>query len=175
MSVLLLIFGALGIACIIAIFQFNKRQTILRIQLLSGIFWVLHYIFLGAYTGATMNFLSVVRNYLFEHYRKSMYAFWFMLAAYTIAVMVTWHGVISLLPYTAMMIATIALWQKNPRTIRFMYLAVPLFWFTYNTIIHSYPGMIGDTITFVSLVTGIWRFDIKPFINRRFIKQPANS
>jgi hypothetical protein len=153
--------GIFGLAVLLLIFQFNDRRIILRLQALSGLIWALQYILLGAYTGAVMNFLMSVRNYLFEKYGHKTYVFWVSLAAIVGSGLMTWADWSSVLPTVASVIATVAVWQKRPRRIRFMMLVVPPLWFAYNVIHGSYPGMIGDTITFCSLLIGIYRFDIR--------------
>jgi hypothetical protein len=163
--------GAVGIISLIAIFQFNKRRTILRLQLLSGLIWTLHYILLGAYTGAGLNFLAAVRNYLFDKYRKRLFIYWLVVAAFTMITILTWKDWTSILPYVGTIIGTTAMWQKKPSHIRWMFVFVPPFWFVYNALNGSYPGMLGDTITFGSLAVGIYRFDILPM----FKKKPAGG
>ncbi|MEK9195850.1 MAG: YgjV family protein, partial [Patescibacteria group bacterium] len=73
----------------------------------------------------------------------------------------TWHGLISLLPMIGMITGTIAFWQSNPRYIRLIGLISPPLWFTYNYISGSYAGMFAEIILLSSNLIGIYRFDIK--------------
>lgn len=139
----------------------------LRIQLVSGLVWTLHYILLGALSGAGFNFMTSVRNYLFVRYRKQTWLFWVVIVAYFFTVLVTWKNWTSIFPLVASIVSTIAFWQKNPRHIRFLGLLVPPFWFTYNLLNGSYPGMLGDMITLSSILVGIYRFDVLPVYRKR--------
>lgn len=153
--------GVVGICILIAVFQFNNRKIILRLQLVSGLVWALHYILLGAFTGAAMNALMSLRNYVFEKYRHNGWMFWISVAVIVMAGLLTWRDWSSVFPLIASIVATIAVWQKNPRHIRFLMIFVPILWFCYNYLNGSYPGMVGDTVTFVSLLVGMYRFDIR--------------
>lgn len=155
------ILGAIGICLLLATFQFNNRRIILRIQMASGLVWATQYILLGAFTGSALNALMAGRNYLFDRYPHKQIIFWFSLIAIVCAGLLTWQGPISLLPLAGGSFATIAMWQSNPRHIRLLMLAVPPFWFIYNLLVGSYFGMLGDTITFCSVLVGIYRFDIQ--------------
>ena len=63
-------------------------------------------------------------------------------------------------PVLAQIFGTIAVWQTNPRAIRFIMLAPRPLWFIYNLIVGSYAGMATEIFIFLSVVTGIVRFDI---------------
>lgn len=154
------VLGAIGVCLILATYQFNNRKTILQIQLLSGVVWTVQYLLLGVLTGAAMNALMAGRNFLFDKYRTKLLIFWVCMLAILGLGIVTWKNWASLLPILGSAIATIAMWQKSTRRIRYMMLLVPPLWFTYNVIVGSYPGMVGDSVTFISVLVGIYRFDL---------------
>jgi hypothetical protein len=153
--------GIAGICLLFATFQFNNRRTILRIQIASGLVWAVHYLLLGALTGALMNGLLSGRNYFFEKYRGKRIILWISLAVLLSAGLLSWKDWSSILPILGSSIGTIAMWQKKPTHIRLLMLAVPPLWFVYNAINGSFPGMLGDTVTFTSVLVGIYRFDIR--------------
>jgi Bacterial inner membrane protein len=160
--------GFIGVGLLVLAFQFNHRQTILRLQLISGLVWATHFFLLGAATGAAMNLLMAGRNYAFDRFRHQRGIFWCLLLVIVGVGLLTWSNWTSSLPLVAGIISTIAVWQKNPRAIRFLSLGVPPLWFAYNLLNGSYPGMAGDTITFCCLLIAIYRFDIrrKPIAHR---------
>lgn len=159
--------GFVGILLLVAIFQVNDRKTMLRLQVASCIVWTLYYFLLGAYTGAGLILLGAVRTFLFAQYRQHEWVLPMMIAALGIATLITWENWTSMFAFCGMMMATIALWQKDPRMIRMLSLTVTPFWLTYNFLGGSYFGMAGDLITFASVLVGIWRFDLIPYIRRR--------
>ncbi len=153
--------GLIGLIVVFAVFQFDNRRTILRLQIASSLIWALHYFLLGALTGSLMNGLLAGRNYFFDKYPGMRITLSVSLLVLITAGLLSWNDWSSILPILGSSIGTIAVWQKNPRHIRFSMLFVPPLWFVYNAINGSYPGMIGDTITFVSVLIGIYRFDIR--------------
>lgn len=154
--------GLVGVGLLLVMFQVNNRRTILRIQMASSLIMALHFTLLGATTGAAMNLLRVTRNFFFIKYRDRKWLLPVALAVFAAAGVLTWHDWTSILPVIGAAIGTTALWQNNPRYIRFLSILVPPFWFVYNFLHGSYAGMLGDTVTFSSVLTGIIRFDVIP-------------
>lgn len=165
------IVGFVGIVMLIAIFQVNDRKKILQLQIISCLVWTLYYVLMGAYTGAALIFLGAVRCYLFANYREKEWILQLTIAAMAIATLITWESWYSLFALLGMILATTALWQKNPQAIRTISLFVTPFWLTYNYLSGSYFGIVGDLVTFASLAIGVWRFDVIPYLQRR--KQQA--
>jgi hypothetical protein len=160
-------FAAIGFA--FAIFQVNTRKKMLVLSTISCFFWVCHFFLLGAYTGSAMNLLTAGRNYTFYKLNKKRKRkiFYGLIAAFIVADILTWSGPKSLLPLAGSVIGTIAFWQLNPRKIRLIIIFGPCCWFVYNIIIHSYAGMAADTTGVISILVGIYRFDIRPQLHRR--------
>lgn len=159
--------GVVGLVLLIAAFQTNTRKKMLRIQMASALAWTIHFLLLGAYTGAAMNVVTTVRNVMFVRFRKKQWAFWVMVAGIVIVTALTFKNWTSLLPAIACLAGTIAAWRMNPRIIRVVALIGPPLWFVHNFFNGSYPGMIADSIAFASVLFGMWRFDIAPRIRRR--------
>lgn len=160
------IIGFIGLALVITTWQVNKRKHILRMQMLSGLVWTLHFGMLGVYTGASMNFIVAIRNYLFHKYEKDRRIYWGSIIVMIAAAVLTWKNWTSILPTIAMILGTYGMWQKDPRRIRIIALLCPPFWFVYNVLNGSYPGMIADTFSFFAVLAGIYRFDILPTLKR---------
>lgn len=55
----------LAFIVMISSFWCKKRESILKLQILSSVLFVTQYILLGAWTGAFMNFISIGRAYAF--------------------------------------------------------------------------------------------------------------
>lgn len=159
--------GLVGIILLIAVFQVDDRRKLLHIQILSNLTWSAYYVFLGAFTAAGLIALGIVRNHLFDRYRQHEWVFGATIVMYTIVTLITWKDWTSIMAMIGMILATVALWQKNPRHIRFTSLTVTPFWLTYNILNSSYLGVVGDLVTFGSVVIGIYRFDIAPKIFRK--------
>lgn len=165
--------GLIGIGLLIASFQLNKRSLILKTQVASCLAWSLYYFFIGAYTGAGMVLLGAVRSYVFDKYRGYEWIFELSIFVYAMMTLVTWRDWTSLLPFIAMMLASTAMWQKNPRHIRLISFIPTAFWFPYNFLSGSYMGMVGDLVTFMSVLSGVLRFDVLPYMRQRFVYRGA--
>ena len=159
--------GLVGILLLIAIFQVNDRKAILRLQVVSCLVWAFYYVLLEAYTAAGLITLGAIRSYFFEHYRDKEWFYPITIVAFALATLVTWENWTSMLAFVGIVLATTALWQRNPRAIRMLSLTVTPFSLTYNYLGGSYLGVVGDLVTFSSVIIAIWRFDLMPYIRQR--------
>lgn len=157
--------GFVALVVSVFVFQKNKRKSMLLLQMVASFIFMVHYLLLGAITGATMNFINTFRNYIFSqkerwHWASSSFWLYFFISVFIISGLITWQGYISILPIIGMVIGTISFWMNDPRRIRLFSLVSPPLWFIYNFISHSYPGMIVEIINITSIIIGIIRFDI---------------
>ena len=169
--------GIAAVTASLAIFQVNKRRTMLWIGMGGGMLYAIHFFLLGAFTGAAMNFLSVGRCYVFAKFkpeRRNTWILWSFIGAAGIATLLTWQGPLSLLPFFGSSANAIAFWQKKPKAIRRWSLIPPPLWFTYNALSGSYPGMFIELITAVSILVGAHRFDHRHKSHiKRHLARPA--
>lgn len=157
--------GFIALIISIFIFQKNKRTTMLYILMTSSFLFMVHYLLLGAVTGAAMNLISTIRNYIFSKKDKCSWAnsslwLYFFIGVFIISGLITWEGYISILPIIGMISGSISFWISDPRKIRLVALIAPPLWFTYNFLSHSYSGMIAEILNVTSITIGIIRFDI---------------
>ena len=134
-------------------------------MLVGLVLFVLHYALLGALIGSLMNLIEVAT--IFVAYKKETDAwaqkrFWpyAFIALFAIAAVLTANSLVDLLPVLAQIFGTVAVWQANPRTIRFIMLAPRPLWFIYNLVVGSYAGMFAEVFILLSVMIGIVRFDI---------------
>lgn len=157
--------GLLGSLIVFISVQFNNRRVILAAQAAACLMWIVHYGLLGAMTAATINILSFARSVVFyfndRKWAQSRAWLWAFLALYIVNTVLTWDGPMSLLPGIAMSMTTVALWTRDMRRTRLLYLTNSPFWFTYDILARSYSCMVIEAIAFVSYVVAVWRFDIK--------------
>jgi len=156
--------GLVGLLFGILAFQNNKHKRIVLLKLLNEFFFALQYIFLGAYTGAAMNLISCVRNYI---YCKSVEAGkptgkWIVLFSLIIVAVgiVTWSSAWSLVPIFAKLLTTAAYGMKDPKKVRFLTLPSSIGWLFYNSLYHSAGGVINEVFTTASILVAIVRFDV---------------
>lgn len=160
--------GLIGVGLLVATFQVNKRSAILKTQVASCLVWSVYYLLMGAFTGAGMVFLGAIRSYVFDRYRRHEWILEASIFVYAMMTLATWKDWTSMLPFMGILITSVALWQKNPRHIRFISFIPTAFWLPYNFLSGSYMGMVGDVVTFSSVLFGIVRFDVVPRLRRQF-------
>lgn len=66
----------------------------------------------------------------------------------------------------AMMLTTVALWSRNMRLTRLLFLLNSPPVFLYNLIAGSYTSAAIEVAAFCSFVLAVWRFDIRPTLAR---------
>ena len=74
--------------------------------------------------------------------------------------LITAKSFIDFLPALAQIFGTAAVWQSNPRTIRFIMLVPRPLWFVYNFFVGSYAGIVTEIFILISVLVGIMRFDL---------------
>lgn len=165
---------ALGvIALIIAIssFQQNSQKRIVTFQMVSSVFFCIHFFMLDARLGGILNGIGIFRAFVFRNRDKAWASnkLWFLLfcVLFIGAGLFFWEGYISLLPILSMILTTIAFWIKNPRTVRFVSAPASPLWFIYNFVFKSYPGMLTETFVFTSIAVAIVRYDILPLFSKK--------
>lgn len=157
--------GYLALLFVLLSFQKNKRVNILLLMLAGLILFVIHYCLLNAWTGALMNLIEA--GVVFVAYKKEtnswakqkLWPYVFALL-YIMAGIITAKSPMDFLPIIAQIFGAVAVWQTNPKTIRFIMLAPRPLWFIYNFTVGSYAGMTAEILILASVLIGIFRFDI---------------
>ena len=129
------------------------------------ILFVAHYSLLHAWTGALMNLIEagvVFVSYKKENKSWAKQKFWpyIFVLLYVVAGLIALKTLVDFLPVIAQIFGAIAIWQKNPKAIRFIMLIPRPLWFIYNFTVGSYAGMTAELFILLSVITGIVRFDI---------------
>jgi hypothetical protein len=161
------IIGFFGLIFFVISFQQKSRNMILITMLFGQWIFLFHYILLGAWTAAGMNVVGLGRTLVFRYRDERQWASWkywpavfiglFILAGVTAGE--SWLGI---LPVAAMCIETTGLWMRNVKVLRIINLFPHPFWFTYNLIKGSVPGVVCEIFVVTSILTAIYRYDIIP-------------
>ena len=156
--------GFCGTIMLFLMFQQNDRKRILVFQIFGTSFFCIHFLLLGAYTGATLNAIAVIRAVIYFHRDKKIFGkkiwLWLFICISAAAGVLTWEGYISILPTIAMIIGSVSVWVKKPRSIRILSIIPSPMWMTYNIINISVPGMITEVFVMTSIAISIIRYDI---------------
>ena len=136
----------------------------LLLGMVACLLWATHFFLLGAITGASMNLIDTGRSFAFyknKPTKRNRWLLWFFISLVTLATVLTWQGIISLLPLSGSVVGSIAYWQKKPKYIRRLGFMSSPPWLVYNVISGSYPGIAVEILKMISNLVGQYRFDFK--------------
>lgn len=146
--------------CLLFSFWKKKRKQILFFQILDSTFDILQYFLLGAYTGSLISLLGATRAYTFSKTNNKFFLILFLLL-YTISSIITFNGLISIVPLIAALIYTIVTWNKKEKNIRLFSILVFILWFIYDILVKAYVSSITDIILIISNFLAFYKLDIK--------------
>ena len=165
LPILIRLFGILGLILSIIPFQFKKHKHIVLIKMCSELSFAVQYMLLGAWTGALLDLVSGLRNFLFYKFVEKKRSTLPVIIAFCALVVglgiSSWAGPISLLPVLAKVITTVSYGMKNERLLRLITIPSCFLWISYNALAGSVEGIICDSITLVSIFIAVYKFDIK--------------
>ena len=143
----------------ILVFLSKKSKGVLLTKAATEILWVLHFFFLGAYTGCATNGIGIWRDLSYTYLRpKNKKILWIMPANVILlyaAVMVwTWAGPVSILPMIGSSIDALGFFQKTSNRIRAFAIPSSLLWLFYCVYTLSIPGIVCNTLGIISIIVG---------------------
>ena len=160
-------------------YQQKGKARILFFQLLGSALFVVHFYMIGAYMGAILNLVAIIRALIFIyedkiHAEHPAWTIGFILiyilsyvAIFTIpneqihVEPTAKNLILEVLPVIAMTVTTIAFRYKDDKILRRVaFISSPL-WLIYNSINFSSGGIIGETLNLSSAIVGTIRFDRK--------------
>jgi len=165
----------LGIAAMllgILSFQCMKVRNYYIMVALSGLLFSVNYIMIGAFTGAVLNFLSIIRAFIFVNKKHCRDMKWLILVCgmYVVSAVVIQiffyidfvQLLLSLATLTTMLVITYAMWIDNPDSIRWLtiFVSSPI-WILHNSINFTIGGICCDTFSMVSAIIYLVRVKFK--------------
>ena len=157
------IVGAVAFAFEVATFQCKTAHRFLLMQLAANLLWLTSYAFLGAFTGAALVILAVIRIVTFyvleKSARRKRFAALAILCAAAVAVAIlTWKNWTSILALLGWLSMTLALFQKRPQISRRFGMVQGFFWALYDVTCRSIFGVGANVLSLVSAGFALWRF-----------------
>ena len=168
-------FGIIGMLMSILSYQQKGKARILTFQLLGSVLFVVNFFLLGAFSGAILNFVAIVRAliFIYEDKVRADHPAWTigLTATYVLSYVSVFtvfgkeptaiNLIVEVLPVIAMTVTTIAFRHKEDKILRRVaFISSPL-WLTYNVVCFSVGAIICETISIFSIIIGILRFDRK--------------
>ena len=110
--------GILGIAANCVIYQQKSGKNLLLWKLISDVLWLLHYLFLSAYSGCAIALIGVFRELIFyreiQKGRKNIFYPVFFITVTLSSSILTWKGIVSVFPAIASVISIVSFWKASP-------------------------------------------------------------
>ena len=138
-----MIFSILAFLALVISICIKERKKSLCVQSLNCLFEAVYDFIISAYTGAVLSIINFIRTFIFinkNKINKKIYLFIliFFEGIIIINCLVTWNGLISLLPTIGSIIRTYCLWQSNMRLVRISGITTGIFYGTYYIFYQSW-------------------------------------
>lgn len=156
-----MIFGALGVAANVIIYQQESGKKLLFCKLISDILWMAHYMCLSAFSGAAIAAIGIIREGVFLNQSKkwAQSKGWLLLflALSIISAAFTWKSVFSILPAFGSVLSVFSFWKNKPALTRSLAFPISASMLTYDIFCGSYLGIANEIFTLGSAVVGVLR------------------
>ena len=157
-------FGVIALVCTVVSMQLKKKRQLMILQTASEFFIVAQYFVKGAFTGSLMAVISFVRDIIFTKYEKKRAPFWILVIIYvamTGAMIFSWAGPLSLLPYVGSLVYAWTLWYGKVKWICFGNAVGNSPYLIYTILTGNYVLFAMTLFEVISAVIGFLRFDYK--------------
>jgi hypothetical protein len=162
-------FGVLGAVCGAIWPLFRTRRSMLLVQSLIAAGISVHYILLGAYTGAMVNMLAGLQALAaipLGHRPEFRKVYLLTLPLLAVGVAATWSGLPSVFAACGMALVSLGRYQIDTMRFRLLLFASIPFWMGHNALVWSVPGLISDALGAVFVSFTILR-------ERRALRRPV--
>ncbi len=168
MKLIAFIVGLVAVVCFLLSYQQKRRGGIILLNMTSRALYILQYILLGAFDGAALDVSGFVASFLAQKKDAAIIKKHLKLFIIGIDVIIITSGLIfyrnifSLFPIAGVLLHTSAFWLEDEKRIRLVSLLGSPFWLVFNITSGAYGSAIGDTLSIVSILVAMIRYDIRP-------------
>ena len=161
-----MIFSILAFLALVISICIKERKKSLCVQSLNCFFEAVYDFIISAYTGAVLSIINFIRTFIIinkNKINKRIYLFILIFFEGIIIVncLLTWNGLISLLPTIGSIIRTYCLWQSNMRLVRISGITTGIFYGTYYIFYQSWFMVLGDLILLLVGIYAVYKNDLK--------------
>lgn len=148
-----------GIGLYALTYLLKTKKSVLIVGLIGVVLNTISFVLLGAYTGAVVNLVAILRSLWFFFEEKKGKRTWVsltvVLTLIVIATIFTYQNIIDLLPLVAGLTYAFACWQKNIPLYRWLGILVSSIYILYDIYFNSIFGVVSESIAIVCAVTGL--------------------
>ena len=174
------IIGIIAMAFNILSYQQKNQRYIIAWQLLGTTLFTVNFFLLGAYTGALLNAVGIVRAivFLYKKQLRTDHPFWLIgfIAVYILSYILTFtafgtefnlpNALVEILPVVGMTATTLAFRSKTAKSTRLLGLISAPSWLIYNIVAQSMGAIFCAAFCLVSILVGLFRFDRKQTLDK---------
>ena len=151
-------FGIVGLVIIVWSFQCKKNKSFFIMQGVGSFMFFLNFILIGAFGGAFFNLANLLRGLIFADGKKKTWKLILVELAYTFCFVFSiilnhtpWQIFLVALPFSALIIMSVFMYQGNSRPIRYFQIAyMSPTWIFHNIFNFSLGGLICECFNMVS-------------------------
>lgn len=161
-----MIFSILAFLALVISICIKERKKSLCVQSLNCLFEAVYDFIISAYTGAVLSIINFIRTFIFINKNKINKRIYFFILIFFEGIIVincvlTWNGLISLLPTIGSIIRTYCLWQSDMRLVRISGITTGIFYGIYYIFYQSWFMVLGDLILLVVGIYAVYKNDLK--------------
>lgn len=159
--------GLIGVGVIFLAYQMKVRKMLLLFQMLGIALLSIQYFMINALSGAVLNVVCLIRTLFFyfaeeklHNDKRKIYGFSIFFAVLVCVFgVLSWEGWYSILMLICLAVNSFCTGVCNPQNFRKSLLFTCVLALIYNVIVFSIGGMLNETVSIVSAVIGIIRFN----------------
>ena len=154
--------GAIGYTSLALSYFMKKKKDILFIEIISYIFFSIHYYLLNGITGAICNLVglfALITIYLFDKYKlKNKYIVSIIFIALLLIInIIMFQNMYSIFPMIASTIVIISFLSNKENDIRIVGVIAAICWLVYAIVYKSYIAIIFEVITFLNICIALYK------------------
>lgn len=152
--------GAIGYTLLGISYFKKKKDQILYMQIISYIFFTIHYYLLNGITGAICNFVglfALVVIYLIDKYKLffKLHISMFFVALLLIINIATFQNIFSIFPMIASIVVILSFLVDDEDVIRKMGVLAAVCWLLYAIVYKSYIAIIFEILTLIDVIVAL--------------------
>ena len=142
------------VAWLLIVISYYRKDTdkILAVQIVSNVLWCLHYFLLGAYSGLFICIFETARDGLYYKTDLDDYIFLGSIPVYILYGIISYSGIIELLPVFSSTIDGYTLTKKKKIAVFGAVISYTI-WVIYDIAVQSYSGAFTDGIVVISNIS----------------------
>ena len=149
LQILAYLMGSVGVLVEWRSYYVHSGRGFRRWSALGALFWAIQYCLLGAWTAGLNMASTALRTRLSGQFEKQAYKHWAtagFLSLFTGLTLVSWQGLVSLLPAFAVINTTLALFYLDNRSMRIAILASSMAWIANDIYWQAWPALLAESV-----------------------------